>query len=245
MKKNYLLACSLILSIITNAQVGINTETPQATLDVNGNLIVRQVNLTPSNSNYDFLVVNPTSNEVQKVTGNFSGGSTTNTTIAKVSRSGGNNLLNVSLFDQWRKINFQPAGVSINSGNNFTASNDTYTVPSSGVYVINLNYRFNSGLQLSLLSFNGDPRIGVLRRITSSSYEIVDQKNFSAVNLGLGPIGIPIGVLSLVIADASINSIYVLNQGDVLTFGVYLGGLLDTDLLSNTSTSFFIYKISD
>lgn len=71
MRKIYTMV--LLVSIgLLQAQVGINTDDPQSTLDVNGDVIIRTVEVAAPNSNYDFLVHNNSTNEVQKVNGNFS-----------------------------------------------------------------------------------------------------------------------------------------------------------------------------
>lgn len=81
MRKIYTMV--LLVSIgLLQAQVGINTDDPQSTLDVNGGVIIRTVKVAAPNSNYDFLVHNNSTNEVQKVNGNFSM-TGVNTTLAK------------------------------------------------------------------------------------------------------------------------------------------------------------------
>ena len=59
-----ILTCSL-----SNAQVGINTTDPQATLDINGNLKVRTIPVSSVASTYDFLVINSANSELHKVNG--------------------------------------------------------------------------------------------------------------------------------------------------------------------------------
>lgn len=78
-------------------------------------------------------------------------------------------------FAGWQKINFDPANVKIDSGGNFTASNDFYTVPSNGIYRINYDFRYGNGVLLSVLNFSGTPSIGILKH-TGGSYTVLDEK---------------------------------------------------------------------
>lgn len=233
MKKIYIV---VLLSVIgaLQAQVGINTDDPQSTLDVNGNVIIRTVDAAAASSNYDFLVRNTSTNEVQKVNGNFSM-SGVNTTISKAVAKSGVTLLSGTLFAGWQKINFDPADVTINPGANFTATNDFYTVPSSGIYRINYDFQYGTGVLLSAMNFSGTPKIGILKH-TGGSYTVLDEKKFSGVSVPL--------LASVLISSTGIDSVYQLNAGDILSFELNAGGLA-LGLLSSSSASAVIYKISD
>lgn len=217
------------------SQVGINTTTPQATLDVNGNLIVRTVNSATPAVTYDFLVHNNSTKEVEKFSGNFTTGSTANTTIAKVADSDGISLLSGSLFAGWRKINFSASNISINPGNNFSATSDFYTVPSNGIYKIVFEFRYGTGVLASLLNFNGTPSIGILKH-TGGTYTVLDSRKFSGVSVPL--------LASIIVSNTSIDSIYQLSAGDQLSFEVNDGGL-SLNLLSSSYATFYVQKISD
>lgn len=233
MKKMYALL-ALFSTALLSAQVGINTTAPQATLDVNGNVIIRTVDAAAANSNYDFLVHNNSTNEVQKVNGNFSM-TGTNTSLAKAVEKNGITLLSATGFAGWQKINFAATNVTINPGSNFTASNDFYTVPTTGIYRINYDFRYGTGILLSILNFSGTPSIGILKH-TGGSYTVLDQKKFSAASIPL--------LASALLSTTSIDSIYKLNAGDQLSFEVNNGGLA-LGLLSSSSASAIVYKISD
>lgn len=49
--KKYITIIFLVYAVAMNAQVGVGTETPQATLDINGNLAIRSVNYSSTNPN--------------------------------------------------------------------------------------------------------------------------------------------------------------------------------------------------
>ena len=66
--KIFSLLFSLMIPTLIFAQVGINTETPQSTLDINGNLSVKHVSLTGSASATPiddgvYISISPTSND--------------------------------------------------------------------------------------------------------------------------------------------------------------------------------------
>ncbi|AYO57622.1 hypothetical protein CO230_05495 [Chryseobacterium sp. 6424] len=214
------------------AQVGINTETPGATLDVNGNLIIRQVDPATAASNYNFLVVNSTTAEVEQISGSNTPPAV-NTTIARLDEENNLSLLNVSGFNGWRRIDFATA--DINVSNNFDLTDDVYVVPSSGIYAVNYEFRYGDGVILQVLNIGGAPSIGILRQ-TGAGYTVLDQKTFSGANIPL--------VASILISQSTINSVYRLTAGDRLSFEVLEGGLA-LSLLSDSRATVSIYKISD
>lgn len=239
MKKNYVMFLFLCAGIFASAQVGINTKTPEATLDVNGNVIVRTVNTAGSAADYDFLVVNSTTNEVQKITGNLAA-TNVNTTMAKAVESDGVSLLSGGAYAGWERIDFGGGHVPINPGNHFDAATDVYTVPSTGVYAVNFEFRYGNGVQLQLLSFGGSPRVGVLKQGGPDGYTVVDERVFSGANVSL----LGIGTLSVTLSSVSMNSLYQFTAGDVLSFEVFRGGI-SLGLLGDSYTSVTIHKISD
>lgn len=244
MKINTIIAV-IFCQVFTYAQVGINTTDPQATLDINGNLIVRTVPTTPASGTYDFLVVNSGSNEVQRLNGNLgtSGNASFSSTFAKASRSSTTALLGANIYSGYNRINFLPASLTINPGNHFNATDDTYVVPSTGIYKVEFEFRYGNGVELQLLSFNGNPRMAILKQ-EASGYSIVDDRAFSAANVGLEAGPINLGALSLVLSQGQINSMYPFTAGDVLSFEVFLGGVA-LSVLGNARATVSIRKISD
>ena len=234
MRKIYALL-ALSSTVLFYAQVGINTTDPQSTLDVNGNVIIRTVDPATASSTYDFLVRDNTTNEVQKVNGNLTA-IAPEKTISKGVERNGVTLLSGSLFAGWQKINFSPANIPINQGANFNASTDFYTIPSNGIYEIHYQFRYGSGVQASLFNFSGVPSIGILRHPTSGPYTVLDSRKFSGVSVPL--------LLSIIVSDTAINSVYQLSAGDRLSFEVNAGGLA-LDLLGSSHAEFVIKKISD
>ena len=233
MKKIY--ALGLLASVgLMNAQVGINTDDPKATLDVNGNVVIRTVKPAAAGATYDFLVHNNTTNEVQKFNGNFSS-TGVNSTIAKAVDKDNITLLDGTLFAGWQKIKFSPGDLEINGGGHFSAANDYYTVPVDGIYRINYEFRYGNGLQISALNFNGEPAIGVLKH-SGATYTVLDSRKFSRA-------GLPV-VGSVILSSTTIDNVYQLTAGEKLSFEVRTGGL-NLGMLTSSYASAVIYKISD
>ena len=154
-------------------------------------------------------------------------------TIAKASISDGISLLNLGISGGWEKINFNSTDLKINRNNNFDVNTDFYTVPSTGIYVINFAFLYGTGVQASLLG--GTPRVAILRLSTDTDFDVLAEKSFSGVNLALA---------NITISDVTLNSVYQLNAGDRIVFGFNRSGIA-LGLLGSSSTSFSIYKISD
>lgn len=230
--RNYITFLLVLCCSLSFAQnVGINTSTPQAILDINGNAIVRTVPTTATAANYDFLVSDPTTKEVQSLNGNFA--SATNNTITKAVDTDGFSVLALELAGGYQTIDFAPGTVSINPGSFFDVSTDEYTVPSNGIYEIFYYFRFGTGVQASLLSTS--PRIGILKT-TGITTTLLDNKAFAGVNLGIA---------NITITSSDINSVYQLVAGDKISFGFNRGSLISLGLLGSSRAEFVIKKISD
>lgn len=217
MTKQYML-CLALCGQAVFAQVGVNTTTPEATLDVNGNLIVRQVEDAPAGTSYDFLVQNRTTNEVEKVSGTL-GNAVADNTTAKVSARSGLTLIDISLLPGWQRLDFAQEHISINRGANFSAESDSYKVPSNGLYRITYEFKYSDGVQLNLLNFT-DPGIAIVKT-TSAGDILLDRRNF---NKGASALGLA----SVLISEGRINSVYELNEGDQIKFAYNRVGFLST-----------------
>lgn len=88
MKTNLLIGLNLILTTALNAQVGINTVNPEATLHINGNARINSVQEITNLNNAKILTYNETTAEVPKADISLLQ-SFNNTTIAKATSSGG------------------------------------------------------------------------------------------------------------------------------------------------------------
>ncbi|WP_426480263.1 hypothetical protein [Chryseobacterium sp. R2ACT005] len=230
---------SLILACATLplfSQVGINTATPSATLDVNGTLKVRDTPAAIALPGYQVLAINQGSTQVYSVDpALLIAASGTNTTVYAAKKTTGINLLSVGIFPaSFQPVNFIAADRNIGSAALFTDTDGSYTIPSTGVYAIGFAFRYGTGLQASLLS--GGPGIGIARTRAAVS-TIIDTRPFSGINLALA--------INLTLSDSSINSLYSFQAGDKVSFGLVDSGVINAGLLGSSIASFYIYKVSN
>ncbi|TZF94992.1 hypothetical protein FW781_13920 [Chryseobacterium panacisoli] len=217
------------------SQVGINTSAPTATLDVNGTLKVRDTPAATALPGYQVLAINQGSTQVYSVDpALLIAASDTNTTVYAAKKTAGISLLSLGLFPSgFRAVNFLAAERSLGSASLFSDTDNTYTIPSTGVYAVGFAFRYGSGLQASILA--NSPGVGIVRTRAGVATTI-DSRPFSGANLIL---------LSLTIAETSINSIYSFQAGDKVSFGLVGSTALDVGLLGSSIASFSIYKISN
>ncbi|MBB6329514.1 hypothetical protein HNP24_000464 [Chryseobacterium sediminis] len=217
------------------SQVGINTATPSATLDVNGTLKVRDTPAATALPGYQVLAINEGSTQVYSVDpALLIAASGTNTTVYAAKKTAGISLLSLGLFPSgFRAVNFLAAERSLGSASLFSDTDNTYTIPTTGVYAVGFAFRYGSGLQASILA--NSPGVGIVRTRAGVATTI-DSRPFSGANLIL---------LSLTIAETSINSIYSFQAGDKVSFGLVGSTALDVGLLGSSIASFSIYKISN
>lgn len=231
----FLLKISVFSPLLCFSQVGINTNNPQATLDVNGNMKIRVIPETPTLPGYKIMAVNEGSFEVTNVSPSLFS-SSNNGTVSKASSSAGLSLLSldVGLFNNsWNIVKFE--NVEINSTNYTTTTADFYyTVPSAGKYFISYHFKNNTALSLSIAT---NAQIGILRTPTTGNSVLIDSRNLNAIGIAL------VGNYYF----ENIDSVYQLQAGDKIRFVYNKGGLvnLGLGLLSNSSGSNIIYKVSD
>ena len=222
------------------SQVGINTATPSATLDVNGTLKVRDTQMIPALPGYTLMVVNDGTFQVAKVDPQLiidaaTTASGTNTSVYAAKKTTGLNLISLGLFPSgFRAVNFLAAERSVGSGSLFSDTDNTYTIPSTGVYAVGYTFRYGAGLQAALLT--NTPGIGIFRNRAGVG-TLIDSRVFSGITIPL--------VLSLTISESSINSLYSFQAGDKISFGLTGSSLLDAGILGTSTSSFYIYKVSN
>ncbi|MGU3376612.1 hypothetical protein [Chryseobacterium sp. M5A1_1a] len=234
MKKIYLIAAITLGCSITFSQVGIQIDNPEKTLDINGELKIRQINeLNTLGANEKILVANDADGVVNKIALNkFYNPSSVDPSIYSASRQSALNLINLGIsFGTWQALDYTIADKTIGDLNLFSNTDHSYKVPSTGIYSIGFYFRYGTGIQATLLS---GPKVGILKR-TGSLYSVIDQRSFTGINLALA---------NVTLSETSINSIYSLTQGDSLYFAVD-PGIISLGLLSTSKSSFYIYKISD
>lgn len=228
--------CVSMLAFTQTGNVGINTETPTATLDVNGNVKIRTIPASSTMTNYTVLALNNSSFEVTSLDSSLftSSASTPNTTIFAARKTSGISLLSLGLFPTgFRAVNFLNAERTVGSATVFSDTDNTYVVPSDGIYRINFTFRYGTGLQASLLA--NSPGVGVVRNRAGVS-TLVGNRPFSGANLIL---------LSLTISETTLDSIYNFQAGDRISFGLTGSTALDVGLLGSSVSNLSIYKVSN
>ncbi|KFF14765.1 hypothetical protein N6B72_00260 [Chryseobacterium soli] len=216
------------------SQVGINTSTPSATLDVNGTVKVRNIPATTALPGYQILALNEGSAQISQVDPQVLLNTNTNTSVYAAKKTAGISLLSLGLFPAgFRAVNFLAAERTLGDTALFSDTDNSYTIPSSGVYQIGFSFRYGTGLQAAILA--NSPGIGIVRTRAGVATTI-DNRPFSGANLIL---------LSLTISEGSINSLYTLQAGDKISLGLTGSSLLDAGLLGSSVSSFYIYKVSN
>ncbi|MDH6253227.1 hypothetical protein M2347_002954 [Chryseobacterium sp. H1D6B] len=221
------------------SQVGINTSSPTATLDVNGNAKIRTMPQVTALPGYQIMALNQGTFEVAKVDPQViidaaSAAANTDGSVYAAKKTTGISLLSLGLFPTgFRAVNFLAAERTLGNAALFSDTDNTYTIPSNGVYAIGFTFRYGTGLQASILA--NSPGVGIVRNRAGVA-TVIDSRTFSGANLIL---------LSLTISESTVNSLYTLQAGDKISLGLTGSSLLDVGLLGNSVASFFIYKVSN
>ncbi|PTT36927.1 hypothetical protein DBR28_10425 [Chryseobacterium sp. HMWF028] len=218
------------------SQVGINTSSPTATLDVNGTLKVRDIPAATALPGYQVLAVNQGTTQVFSMDpALLTGASATNTTVYNAKKTTGINILNLGVLpSDFQPVNFVQADRNIGNAALFTNADGSYNIPSTGVYAVGFAFRYGTGLQASLLS--GAPGIGIART-RSGITTLIDTRPFSGINLALA--------INITFSDSSINSLYSFQAGDKISFGLVDTGNISVGLLGSSVASFYVYKVSN
>lgn len=267
------LITSLIVVLLgTNlnfAQVGINTENPQAMLDVNGNALVQG----PATLESTLLVEGVTTLQqplrLQYI-------QTANVTQL----TGNETILVADLGDQniVKEVNLQNLSNGLGTYDLNRPNTTMFAAKkTSGFTLLNLNLLVTGFRPIDFLNANRTIGDQALFSDTTHAYTVpstgvyeIDfsfklgsglQASLLTGGPGIGIVRTRAGVsqlidskpfsgvsvalvLSATISDTRINFVYSLQQGDQLTFGFSNGGVVDLGLLSNSVASFHIRKIA-
>ncbi len=232
MKNSLSLTLGLSFMVFSIAQVGIGTDDPQATLDINGNLKVRTINeVTTLSPDYVVLLVNHSpggDNEIIQISPDnlFS----TSSSAYSARKDGSWSLLNLGISGtNWYKINLTGDN-DTRVGNPDLFTDGVYTAPESGIYMVTYEFQLEAGVNLDVL---GNKRLGLIKNGT----EIWEDKYFDAVRVEL-----IVPLLAVPVTSSTISSMVQLNAGETLTFAVETGGV-NLSLLTNNLVSISIHKI--
>lgn len=245
MKTNIIIAalCLFSLSTLVFAQVGINTTTPQSTLDVNGNMKIRQMPTAASTTGFQILAVNQntggdfevTQLNPQLIADLATQGGTTGVaqSVYSARKTAGVVLLSAAVFPAgFRAVNFVNSERTVGSTAVFSDIDNTYIVPSTGVYKINYTFRYGQGLFGQTVTAG----VGIVRTRNAVS-TLINSRTFMSETIGNN--------MTVAIAQETLDGLHPLQAGDKISFGVTNSSLLDPGVLGTSTGNFSIYKVSN
>lgn len=240
------LALTAVPFFAQSAGVGINTTNPQAALDVNGTVKIRSTPAAPSLPGYQLLAVNQNPGGdfqvsqvnpqliTDMVATQMSVTSGVSASVYSARKSSGLTLINLGVLPNgFRPVNFVTAERTVGSSSVFSDTDNSYVVPSAGVYAVGFTFRYGTGLQAALLT--NSPGVGLVRN-RGGVYTLLDARSFSGANLG---------ILSLTVSETSVNNLFTFQAGDRISFGLTSASVLDVGIISASTGSFYVYKVSN
>lgn len=203
------------------SQVGVNTTTPQATLDINGNVMIRNVDpvTNPTDRNLaaqDSILVR-SNNEVMRV----SSSDVLNATLKTAVKGGFTNATSATLVlsSTYTQIPFDSEEFDLND--EYDPATHTFTAKQDGIYTIKVRINASNSINASI-------NYGVCIR---KNGVVVARENFANITvdvvfpeLTVGIITIPeIDLLELPVTPPvrKVESLEQLNTGDTITFELF------------------------
>ncbi|SMC67985.1 hypothetical protein [Moheibacter sediminis] len=232
MKKAYYLLKIFIISSFSFGQVGINTEDPQAMLDINGNIKIRNVQTVSelNTTDYSILVREENLSGDHEIKGIKVNDLLQNSSAYAAAKNGSWNLLNLGISGtNWSKINLN-GDEDTKLGDPDLFNTGVYTVPETGIYSISYEFQLAGGIDLGLL---GGKKLGILK-----NNAVIEEKLFDAVRVQV----LTVTLAAVPVTSSTINTLVQLNEGDTITFAVETGGV-NLSLLTSSKVSLNIYKI--
>ncbi|MGU3376981.1 hypothetical protein [Chryseobacterium sp. M5A1_1a] len=211
---------------IFKGQVGINTQNPMATLDVNGDVRIRKVDTLASSEIVNKLLVLNDNNVVNQIDFSRIQSSIGNTIVKGVGGTGFS-LLSISLLNGWLQASFPL--LEIDDGNNYNLTQQEFTAPSSGVYDVYFFLEMASLISVSTMGigiFKIDGISGIRTLLSEESFV-----NVNVLGIGVSP------------PTRSTETLVKLNAGDKITFGMRGLALANIGLLENSKAQFFILRV--
>ncbi|WP_294297123.1 hypothetical protein [uncultured Chryseobacterium sp.] len=244
MKTNMITAalCLSASSSFLFAQVGINTTTPQSTLDVNGNMKIRQMPTAATTTGFQILAVNQNTGgdfEVTRINPQLiadlatQGGVTgIPASVYSSRKTAGVTLFSATVFPTgFQAVNFMNAERTVGASAVFTDNDNTYNVPSTGIYEINYTFRYGQGLFAQSVTAG----VGIVRTRNGVSI-LIDARAFMSQNLGFA---------EMAIAQETLNGLYPFQAGDKISFGLTNSTTLNPTILGASTANFNIAKVSN
>lgn len=221
----FLLAITIKASTVI-AQVGIGTDTPQAMLDINGNLRIRQIDTGPATA--DSLLVIDNQNIVSKVA--IADVMQNGSQVSFVKGTGGASiLLGIDILTGWKTIGFNNVEFDLN--NDYNTATYQFTAPKTGIYKIYAQYRTSS-----LLSA-GNLGIGIFKQTGTNTPILIAEESYLQVGVDLGLVTIEVSP-----PVRKTQTLVQLNTGDKIFFGSRVP-IVNLTLLGGPQSFFTINQV--
>lgn len=209
------------------AQVGINTEDPQASLDINGDLKVRTAIVDNTSTNMLVLGANNVVNQ--------------NTTFMKsyanrsfVGATGGSTitLLSLTLLSGWNKIPFSTKEFDIQNAYDNTTAYE-FTAPQAGIYRIYAQFE-TTGVVTA-----GEVGVAICKKAVGSSvYTLLAQESY--VNVSISVLSVGVGVSP---PTRKVGKLVQLAAGDIIAFAAKVP-VLTVTLIGGSKSFFTIEQVN-
>lgn len=221
MKKILFIFTVIILIYTTKnfAQVGINETDPKATLDINGDLIIK--NVPELTDTFDkILTLNGSSNRVEYVL------------APKITKSylkgiggAGFTILGATLISGWNQISFP--FIEFDENNDYNTTNQYFEAPLDGIYNVYVYVKMTSLVNVS------DLGVGIFKNSSGVNTLIADEsyESLSVSVLGIGITSPP---------TRGTETLVKLNAGDRIYFGIKSNNLL---VFNNAEAQFTISQL--
>ncbi len=215
-----------LIGSVTYGQVGINTEDPKASLDVNGNVRIRTTPVLPSAQDLKVMVLDDENVVNTTDLSNIFERAPTANTIIKGTGGTGFSVLSLSLLNGWQKVSFPT--LEIDEGLDFNTSTQEFTALEKGIYHIYFNIEMASLLSASTLGAG----IFKIKSGTNTAVLISEESflNVSVLSINVSP---PV---------RKTQTIVKLDAGDKIVFGIKIP-LTDISLFNNSKAAFTIWRM--
>lgn len=207
------------------AQVGINTEDPQASLDVNGDLKVRTVVVDNTSSSVLVLDAN---NVVHKNTV-LLGPSTRS--FVEATGSTAITLLDLTLLSGWYKIPFSIEEFDEHNDYNNTTTYE-FTAPQAGIYSIYVQ------LETTGVVTAGEVGVAIFKKASGASvYTMLAQESYLNVSINVLTVGVGVSP-----PTRKVQRLVKLAAGDAIAFGAKVP-LISVTLIGGSKSFFTIEQV--
>lgn len=228
MKKKCPIVLSLtLLAHLISAQIGIYTENPQATLDVNGDFRIKSV---PKDTISEEIIVLNNQNIVNKnsIKNLISKEIVLKSYVKAIAKD--STLFDTIPIKGWYKV-LMPI-VDFDENNDYNEETSEFKAPETGFYCIYVQ------LKTSNMLATDEVGVGILKKDGSTStYSLLGKQIYHNVNILIGSEHVTTSP-----PTRSTETIAELNKGDVIIFGAKLPSE-DLSLVGGASTFCSIYEI--